>query len=82
MTELFKHSHSKLERLSMRFTAKGKMKFPFCQNTEKLDLIKLLSCLLTRYIVGHEWDKLKNVKFHAFVTGSCLLFAVCRKRNY
>jgi len=31
-------------------TAKGKMKFPFRQYLEKLDLIKLLSCLLTRYI--------------------------------
>ena len=34
----------------MTFTANGKMKFPFCQNTGKLDLIKLLSCLLARYI--------------------------------
>ena len=35
----------------MRFTSNvnGKMKFPFCQNTEKLDLIKVL-CQLTRYI--------------------------------
>ena len=32
------------------FTANGKMKFPFCQNTEKLDLFQLFSCLLTRYI--------------------------------
>lgn len=28
----------------------GKIKFTFRQNTEKLDLIKLLSCPLTRYI--------------------------------
>ena len=35
----------------MTFTANhGKVKFPFCQNTEKLDLSELLSCLLTRYI--------------------------------
>ena len=41
---------SLIERLSMTFTANGKMKFPFCQNKEKLDLFKLLSCLLPRYI--------------------------------
>ena len=31
-------------------TANGKMKFSFGQSTEKLDLFKLLSFLLTRYI--------------------------------
>ena len=35
----------------MTSTTNSKMKFPFCQNTEKLDLSELLSCLLTRYIV-------------------------------
>ena len=25
-----------------------------------------------------EWHKLKNVNFHAFITRSCLLFAICR----
>ena len=39
-----------LDRLSMTFTANGKTKFPFRQNTKKPDLIKLLSCLLSRYI--------------------------------
>ena len=42
-----------IERLSITFTANGKpckMKFPFCQNTEKLDSINLLSYLLTSYI--------------------------------
>ena len=39
-----------IERLSMTFTANGKMKFSFCQNKEKLDLFKLLCCLLPRYI--------------------------------
>jgi len=39
-----------LQRLNMTPTAKGKMKYPFRQNTEKLDLIQLLSFLLTRYI--------------------------------
>ena len=39
-----------LERLSMTFTANGKMKFSFRQNKEKLDLFKLLSCLLPRYM--------------------------------
>ena len=39
-----------LERLSMMFTANGKTKFPFRQNTEKPDLIKLLSCVFSRYI--------------------------------
>ena len=34
----------------MTFTANGKMKFPFSQNSENLDLIKLFSCLVTRYI--------------------------------
>ena len=33
----------------MTSTANGKMKFPFCQNIEKVDVIKLFSCLLTRY---------------------------------
>jgi len=48
--------------------AKGKMKFPFRQNMEKLDLIKLLSSLLTTYVLNNfskYWDKLKNVNnFH------------------
>ena len=64
----------------MTFMANGKMKFPFCQNTEKLDLIKLFSCLLTIDILNNfskELEKLKNVNFHAFVTRSSLLFAVC-----
>ena len=34
----------------MAFAANGKMKFPFRQDTEEFDLIKLLSSLLTRYI--------------------------------
>ena len=34
----------------MTFTANGKMKFCFCQNRVRLDLFKLLSCLLPRYI--------------------------------
>ena len=41
----------------MTFTANGKMKFHFCQNIEKLDLIKLSACLLTRYR-GVEWSHL------------------------
>ena len=42
--------YRKIERLNVTFTAKGKMKFSFCQNKEKLDLFKLLSCPLPRYI--------------------------------
>ena len=34
----------------MTFTANGKMKFSFYQNTEKLDLFKLFSCLLPKHI--------------------------------
>ena len=34
----------------MTLAANGKMKFAFCQNTEKRDLFKLLSCMLPRYI--------------------------------
>ena len=63
------------------FTANDKMKFPSRQKTEKSDSVKLLSYLLTRDTWNNfskEWDKLKNVNFHAFVTRSCLLFAVCR----
>ena len=65
----------------MTFTANGQMKFSFSQNTEKLDLIKVFSCLDLSNNFSKEWDKLKDVNFHAFVTRSCLLFAVCRKRN-
>ena len=34
----------------MTFTANGKVIFSFSQKTEKLDLFKLLFCLLPRYI--------------------------------
>ena len=34
----------------MTFTANGKMKFLFRQNTDKLNLSKLFYCLLTRYL--------------------------------
>ena len=45
-----------------------------------------LSSVLVCYLdiwsnFSKEWDKLKNVNFHAFMTRSCLLFAVCRKRH-
>ena len=51
MTEFCPHIQAftivRMERLRMPFTANGKMKFSFCQSTEILDLLKLLSCLLT-----------------------------------
>ena len=46
---LFMNNVSRQENLSMTFAADGKMKLSFCQNTEKLDSCRLLSCL-TRYI--------------------------------
>ena len=72
-----------IERLSMTFTANGKMRFSFCQNMYKLDLSELLSCLLTRYIeeVLKRVRQVENINFHAFVARSCLLFAIFRKRN-
>ena len=54
------------------------MKFPFCQNIEKLDLIKLFACLLTRYIE----ELLKRVRQveKRKISRFCVtqLFAVCR----
>ena len=52
----------------MTFMANGKMKFPFCQNTEKLDLIELFSCLLTRYIeqLLKRVRKVEKCKFSCF----------------
>ena len=71
----------KLERLSMTFTVNGKMKFPFCQNTEKLDLSELLSCLLTRYIekVLKRVRQDEKRKFSRFCDTQ--LPTVCRKRH-
>ena len=47
---MLKLQYNIYERLSMTFKASDKTKFPFSQNMEKLDLIKLLSCLLAIYI--------------------------------
>ena len=42
--------HTVSKHTSMTFTANGKMKFSSCQKKEKLDLLKLLSCMLPRCI--------------------------------
>ena len=63
----------------MTFTANGNMKFPFCQKTEKLDLIsELLSCLLTRYIekVIKRVRQVEKRKFSCFCDTQ--LPTVCR----
>ena len=57
----------------MKFTANGKMKFPFCQNIEKLDLIKLFSCLLSRYIrrlldISNNSSKVNPSHVSAYIT--------------
>ena len=60
----------------MTFTANGKIKFSFSKT--RRNLIYLSSFLVCYLNISNnfskEWDKLKN--FHAFVTRSCLLFAV------
>ena len=62
----------------MTSTASSKMKFSCRQNTEKLYLFKLLSCLLTRYIE----QLLKRVRQVEKGTFSCFcdtqLPTVCR----
>ena len=73
-----------IQRLSRTLTANGKMKFPFCQNNEKRDLIKLFSCLLTRYIeqLLKRVRQVEKRKFSRFCDTqlSTINFAVCRKR--
>ena len=63
----------------MTFTANGKIKFLFAKT--RRNLIYLSSILVCYLDVSNNFskdlDKFKNVKFHAFVTRSCLLpFAV------
>ena len=70
----------RIEILSMTFTANGKIEFPFCQNTEKLDLIKLpLSVNYIYRITSQEsetsWKtKIFTLFWHAAVY--CLPFSV------
>ena len=68
----------------MTFTANGKTKFPFRQNTEKRDLI-LISFLVCQIDISNNFSKergkLKNANFHAFLIRNCLLSAVSRKRH-
>ena len=46
------NSYAKRNNRDIKHDVYGKRQdeISFCQNTEKLDLIKLLSCLLTRYV--------------------------------